>query len=70
MVLFANFNVGFIAENCIADWLYSWKHTLVECKTFMSYFPCHSENLDKIFTLCDCPYKFNEVNVLSELKLK
>ena len=28
------------------------------------------QNLDKIFTLRDCPYKFSEINVLSESKVK
>ena len=32
---------------------YSWRHTSVERETFRSYFACHSENLDKRFTLCD-----------------
>ena len=50
--------------------LCSWKHTSIECQTFRSYFPYHSENLDKIFTLGDCPYKFSEINVLSELKME
>ena len=49
--------------------LYSWKYSSVECQTFRSDFACHSENLDKIFTLGDCPYKFGEINVLSELKV-
>ena len=44
--------------------------TLTECQTFRSYFACHSKNLDKIFTLCDSPYKFGEIDVLSELKVK
>ena len=37
---------------------------------FASYFACHSEDLDKIFTQGDCPYKFSEINVLSKLKVK
>ena len=31
---------------------------------------CHGENLDKIFTLRDCPYKVSEIIVLNELKVK
>ena len=50
--------------------IYSWKPTLIECETFRSYFTCHGENLDKIFTLGDFPYKFSEINVLCELKVK
>ena len=36
----------------------------------MSYFACRSENLGKVFTLCGCPYTFNGINALSELKVK
>ena len=42
----------------------------MECETFRNYIVCHSKNLDKIFTLGDCPYKFSEINVLSKLKVK
>ena len=34
------------------------------------YFAYHGENLDKLFTLRDCPYKLSEINVLSELKVE
>ena len=39
----------------------------IECEIFRSYFTCHGENLDKIFTLRDCSYKFSEINVLKSL---
>ena len=42
----------------------------IEHETFRSYFTCHSENLDKIFTFVDCPYKFSEINSLSKSKVK
>ena len=55
MVLFTNYYEGFFVPNR---------------ETFRSYCVFHSENLGTIFTLRDCPYKFSEINVLSELKVK
>ena len=37
---------------------------------FHDIFACHSENLDKIFNLRDCPYKFSEINVLIQIKVR
>ena len=37
-------------QDCIA------KNRSIIFETFRSYFVCHSENLDKIFTLRDYPY--------------
>ena len=61
---------GFLCSLLFKTGLYRCKPTSIECEAFRSYFSCHSENLDKIFTLRDCPYKFGEINVLSELKVK
>ena len=59
MVLFTNYYEGFFVPTFVQNG-----------KTVSSSFACHSENLDKIFTVRDCPYKFSEINVLSELKVK
>ena len=54
---------GFLYSILFKTGLYDWKHTSIECQTLRSYFACHGENLDKIFTLGDCPYEFSEINV-------
>ena len=60
---------AFLCSLLFKTGLYSSKHTSIKYQTFSSYFACHSENLDNIFTLGDCPYKFSEINILSELKV-
>ena len=70
MVLYTNYYGGSFVLTFVKNGNVSWKHLSVECQTFRSYFACHSEHLDKIFTLDDCPYKFSEINVLSELNVR
>ena len=66
MVLFTNSHGGFRAENTIVDCI---AENIDQQNSKLSG-TFQSENVDKIFNLCNFPYKFSKMNVLSELKVK